>query len=227
MSLDVANSRLFPLGHAGLFTAIAEAEAKVLAPGPAEFVVVGGIDSYFDEARLMQLEREQRLLTEGLQDAATPREGAACMLLASRNACRRHGLKPLAWITAVGVALEPGHRYSEEPLHGNGLSGAVTQILRERGNGAPPIRLVMAGITGETMQAKEWGIAYLRNREGFAETVRLEHSAEYTGDAGASLAPIMLAVVAREFVERNLEGPALLWAASDQAERGALVAEAS
>jgi 3-oxoacyl-[acyl-carrier-protein] synthase-1 len=225
--LDPATSRLFPLGHAGLFTAIKEAEAKVIAPGAAEFVVVGGLDSYFDEERLMQLELEQRLLTDGLQDAATPGEGAAFMLLASRNACRRYGLKPLAWISAVGVGMEPGHRYSVEPLHGNGLSGAVAQTFRERGNGARPIRLVMAGITGETIHGKEWGIAYLRNRESFAETVRLEHSAEYTGDAGASLAPIMLAVVAQGLDARNLEGPALLWAASDQAERGALVAEAS
>lgn len=215
-------SQIFPLGHAGLFTAVQHAYAKVLAPRLAEFVVVGGVDSYFDAKRLTRLELEHRLLTEGLQDAFTPGEGAAFVLLASRGACLRYGLEPLAWIAAVGTAMEAGHRHAEAPHRGDGLAAALHTLLRDLGDRAEPIRLVMAGLNGESFNAKEWGIACVRHRECLADPLRIEHPAEYTGDMGAALAPVMLAVTALELKASNLQGPALVWAASDQAERGAL-----
>jgi 3-oxoacyl-[acyl-carrier-protein] synthase-1 len=222
----LAASKLFPLGHAGLFAALHEANARLLAPGAAEFVVVGGVDSYFDAERLGGLEREGRLLTSGLQDALTPGEGAAFLLIASQRACQRYGLEPLAWIPAIGLAMEAGHRYASAPHRGDGLAEAFGQVFGALGNRAPPVRLVMAALNGETFHAKEWGVACVRHRESFADPLRLEHPAEYTGDAGAALAPIMLAVAALELKAKNLEGPALVWAASDRAERGALLVQA-
>lgn len=184
-------------------------------------MVVGGVDSYFDAKRLTRLELEQRLLTTGLQDAFTPGEGAAFLLLASRAACVRHRLDPLAWIDAVGMGMEAGHRYSELTHRGDGLATAIGQTVRAIEEHGERVRLVMAGLTGESFHAKEWGVACVRHREAFAEPLRIEHPAEYTGDAGAALAPMMLAVTALELKGRRLEGPALVWAASEGAERGA------
>jgi 3-oxoacyl-[acyl-carrier-protein] synthase-1 len=219
-------SRLLPLGRAGLFSAVQEAYARVLGPGLAEFVVVGGVDSYYDQSRLELLEDEDRLLTTGVQDAFTPGEGAAFLLLASRGACLRYGLEPLAWIVAVGTALEAGHRYSEAPHRGDGLAAAFGDVFRPIGGRAEPVRLVMAGLNGESLHAREWGVACVRHREGFANPLRIEHPAEYTGDAGAALAPMMLAVAALELRTKRLAGPGLVWAASDGAERGALLVRA-
>lgn len=222
--LALEKSRLFPSGRAGFFTAVQEASTKLLATGAAEFVVVGGVDSWFDAGRLSRLEQERRLLTSGVQDGFTPGEGAAFLLLASRSACVRHRLEPLAWIVAVGTAEEPGHRYSERPHRGDGLSAAFGQIFRAIGGA---VRLVMAGLNGESLHAKEWGVACVRHREAFADSLRIEHPAEYTGDAGAALAPMMSVITALGLKGKRFEGPALVWAASDGAERGAVLVSAS
>lgn len=219
-------SRLFPSGRAGFFAGLQEA-AKLLVPGAGEFAVVGGVDSYFDAERLSRLEQEQRLLISGVQDAFTPGEGATFVLLASRSACTRHRLEPLAWIDAVSTTEEPGHRYSDKPHRGDGLAAALGQVLRATGERAGFVRLVMAGLNGESLHAKEWGVACLRYREAFAEMLRTEHPAEYTGDAGAALAPLMLAMAVIDVRRRCLEEPTLVWAASDGAERGALLMRAA
>lgn len=227
VSVALEGSRLFPSGRAGFFGALQEAHAKLLAPGAAAFAVVGGVDSYFDQERLTRLEQEQRLLTVGAQDAFTPGEGAAFLLLASREACVRHQLNPLAWIVAVGTSEEPGHRYSERPHRGDGLSAAFGQIFRIIGERSGTVRLAMAGLNGESLHAREWGVACVRHREAFAEPLRIEHPAEYIGDTGAALAPIMLAMTVLELKSGRLEGPALIWAASDGAERGAALVSVS
>lgn len=221
--VSLEHSRMLPLGHAGFFAALHQANATLLATGAAEFVIVGGVDSWHDAARLQRLEGEDRLLTAGLQDAFTPGEGAAFVLLASAAACRRHRLEPLAWIRSVGLGMEAGHRYGHAPHRGDGLAEAIGHAFAPLGPGAEPVRLVMAGLNGETMLAKEWGVACVRHRERFADPLRVEHPAEYAGDAGAALAPLMLAVAAIELHAGRLPGPALVWAASERAERGALV----
>lgn len=224
--VDVAASRVFPTGHAGFFAALQHAQTQVIGPGRAEFAVVGGVDSYLDLYRLALLEQEERLITFGVQDAFTPGEAAAFVLVASRVACRRYGMKPLAWIDAVGVAREPGHRYSEEPYKGDGLAEAFRQVF-EAGSNVPPVKLVMAGFTGESFHCKEWGVAQLRSKKRFAETLRIEHSAEYTGDPGAALAPMMLGVTVGAFgqAELGIEGPAMVWGSSEQGQRGALLVQ--
>jgi 3-oxoacyl-[acyl-carrier-protein] synthase I len=220
--IDLTASRVFPSGHAGFFAALQHAQTQVIGLQRAEFAVVGGVDSYLDLYRLALLDQEERLLTFGVQDAFTPGEGAAFVLVASRNTCQRYRLQPLAWVDAVGVAQEPGHRYSEQAYLGEGLAGAFGQMFGALGEGGPPVRLVMAGFTGESMHAKEWGVAYVRNRKRFADPLRIEHSAEYTGDAGAALAPMMLGAAALGLRDRRVEGPGVVWGSSEQALRGVL-----
>lgn len=232
--LDVVGSRLFPTGHAGCFTAVEYARTQLFEPGKAELAVVGGVDSYLDLQRLGELEADGRLPTDLPKDAFTPGEGAAFVLLAPRSVCRRHGLQPLAWITAVGLGTESGHRGSREPLRGDGLSLAFSRALADGSSRAgahegdlEPIRAVMAGFTGESSHAKEWGVAQLRNAKRLAEALRMEHPAEYTGDMGAALAPTMLAITAIGLRRGHLVGPVLVWACSDGPERGALVVRAA
>ncbi|MCX4241754.1 hypothetical protein [Paraliomyxa miuraensis] len=225
--VDLGTSRVFPTGHAGFFEALRHAQTQVIGARRAELAVVGGVDSYLDLYRLARLDQEDRLLTFGVQDAFTPGEAAAFVLVASYNACQRYGLKALAWIDAVGVGREPGHRYSEQPYLGEGLAEAFGHAFRELAGPAQPVRLVMAGLTGESLHAKEWGVAQLRNRKRFADPLRIEHSAEYTGDAGAGLAPMMLVAAVLGMRQGTVEGPALVWASSEQEQRGALIARAA
>jgi 3-oxoacyl-[acyl-carrier-protein] synthase-1 len=233
--VDVAASRLFALGHAGLFSAVEYARTQLFEPGKAELAVVGGVDSYLDLQRLGELDADARLATDLPKDAFTPGEGAAFVLIAPRSACRRHGLEPLAWISAVGLGTESGHRRSTEPFRGDGLALAFARALAERDRphdgpregGPERVRTVMAGFTGESCHAKEWGVAYVRHAERFAEALRVEHPAEYTGDMGAALAPMMLVITAIGLRRGHVAGPVLVWASSDGPERGALVVQAA
>jgi 3-oxoacyl-[acyl-carrier-protein] synthase-1 len=209
-------------GRAGLFAAVGTAARLVTSGHP--FVVIGGIDSHADELRLGQLERQGRLQTSGAQDALTPGEGAAFLLVTTRAMARDTGMRPLALISAVALGHEPGHWHSTEPHLGDGLAGTLTRVLAGAGQ---PIAHVVAGLNGERMFAREWGVAMMRNHESFTEPLQLEHPAEFTGDMGAALAPFMVAVTALQMAEGRTSGPTLVWAASDHAERGALLLRAA
>lgn len=217
VELDLSASRVTS-GRAGVFTALGW--AAQLLEGKHELVVVGGVDSYADGQRLGDLEREGRLQTTGPQDAFTPGEGAAFLLVTTRTLARHAGWRPLALISALEQAREPGHWYSEEPHRGDGLAAAITRLLPA---GSGPIGHVVTSLNGERMFSREWGVAMVRNHESFTDPLQLEHPAEFTGDMGAALAPFMLAVTATQLADGHAEGPSLVWAASDHAERGALL----
>jgi 3-oxoacyl-[acyl-carrier-protein] synthase-1 len=220
--VDVGASRLFSTGRAGFFAAVAAARDE-LFEARSEFVLVGGVDSYLDPARLAALDHERRLRTSGPQDAFTPGEAAAFMLLARRATCQRHQLQPLAWLLAVAVANEPGHHYSEQPFLGDGLTEAFRATFEQVRSPLEPIRLMLAGLNGERLLAKEGGIALLRHRDRFHDELRIEHAAEYIGDAGAALAPLMLGATAHGMRAGISDGPALAWGSSDHGQRGALI----
>jgi len=221
VDLDRPHSGVFPTGHAGFFAALEAAHQRLIDHGTHEFALVGGIDSYVDLYRLAALDAEERLRTTGPQDAFTPGEGAAFVLVASPAACQRHRLEPVAWITALGQGLEPGHRYSAEPHRAQGLCDALNELFSPLPTGLPPIATVMGGLTGEVLGAKEWGVASLRHTKRFANPIEFEHPAELTGDMGAALAGAMTAVAAMSLRHHGGTGPILVWAASDHAERGA------
>ncbi len=223
--IDAGASRLLALGHAGLVHAVVAARAELLA-GQREFAIVGGVDSYLDARRLAELEQDQRLQTSGPQDAFVPGEAAAFLLLARRATCQHYRLRPLAWLVAAGLGHEPGHRYSDEPCLGDGLAAAFVECFADLGEPLEPIQLLLAGLNGERLPAREGGIALLRHRKRFVEALRIEHAAEYTGDAGAALAPLMLGAAAYRMHTGTTRGPALLWACSDQGQRGALILRA-
>ena len=223
VSFATGDSQVFRSWACGFFSAIAGCHGRLSSNGKAELVWVGGVDSYVDLFRLSILQSEGRLARPDVFDGFTPGEGAAFFLLSTREACERRGVKPLAYVSGVGVGKEEGHRYSEEPYRGDGLAAAVADLAAQRAQSGSTERaqMVMAGLNGESFNAKEWGVAHLRNRELFAEQLQVEHPAEYTGDMGAALAPIMMGVAAKWINATHAAGPALVWASSDQAERGA------
>jgi 3-oxoacyl-[acyl-carrier-protein] synthase-1 len=220
VSFDAKGSKLYTVGHAGLFQALVDARA-ILQGGTANYVVVGGVDSYVDPYRLELLEEENRLHRAGVMDGFTPGEGAACALLGTARQCQRDRRTPLAVLSGVGLGMEPGHRYSDDPYLGDGLANAFSSLFAAAPVADAPVKTVLAGFNGENFHGKEWGVAVLRNKESFAEGHAMEHPAEYAGDMGAALAPVMLATGALWLSEHKSAGPVLVWASSDAAERGA------
>lgn len=213
-----ARSKSFANGRAAGLYALA-AGLRALASGDADHVLVGAVDTYVDLMRLADLDREGRLLGEGVMDGFIPGEGA-CFLLLSPGDARPAGGPAIARIEAVATAAESGHRYSDEPYRGDGLAAAFQSLFEQAGK-PPPVRSVWAGLNGENFNAKEWGTAFLRSRERFAEPLRTEHPVDCFGDPGAALGLLLLGIAAAGIAEGKVEEPALVWCSSDHEERGA------
>jgi 3-oxoacyl-[acyl-carrier-protein] synthase-1 len=217
--LDLRASRIYRQGGAGGLIALSEALA-LLAAEKAPYVVVGGVDTFLDLARLGALDGEDRLHGSS-KDGFIPGEGAAFLFLGSRALRRRLKLPPVARVTGVGLGVEKGHRYSPEPYRGDGLAQAFRALFDGLPADAPKVSCVYAGFNGESMPAKEWGVAQIRNSKRFAEDVSVEHPADCVGDTGAALGPLMVALAAMGIRDGYRKEPCLVWSTSDREARAA------
>lgn len=224
VSLDLRASRVLEHGRAGGLMAVEHA-LRMLASKRAHQVLIGGVDSFLDLSLLATLDSEGRLPSEGgPSDGLIPGEGAVFLLLASPEGGQRRIASPRVRITTVGLGREEGHRYSDKPYRGEGLSAAFQALFAARA-GEQPVQCVYAGFNGENFWAKEWGVAHLRHSRRFADSLRIEHPAECTGDLGAALGPMMLGLAAIGMQQGYRRGPCLIWCSSDLDERAAVLIE--
>jgi 3-oxoacyl-[acyl-carrier-protein] synthase-1 len=201
-------------GRAGGITAVARAVQWLGAGAP--FAVVGGVDTYRDLYVLGTLDMERRVKSAANLDGFVPGEGAAFLLLV------RGPLQgALAALSGFGAGLETGHLYSEKkPYRGDGLAGAFAASLA---NGCEPIRDVYSSMNGESHWAKEWGVAFMRSRAGFAEDHGMHHPADCHGDTGAAAGPMMVGLAALGIRDGYRRSPCLVYASSDRGARAAVV----
>jgi 3-oxoacyl-[acyl-carrier-protein] synthase-1 len=207
-------------GRAGGIKAIGQAAARIRA-GQANFVLVGGIDTYLDLFLLATLDQEKRLKTVRHLDAFIPGEGAAFLLLASRKAAESARLAPLAAIGASAEGVEEGHLYSDKPYRGEGLAATVQRL---QANGAKePVQEVYASMNGENYWAKEWGVTVLRNASLFGPELGIHHPADCFGDTGAACGLLLTGLATLGMRQGYRRSPCLVYGSSDRGERAALV----
>lgn len=217
---DLKKSRIFSNGRASGIEAISEA-FNALMSDSEQFVLVGGCDTYLDLYLLAKLDNDNRVLANGVMDGFVPGESAAFLLLASDKVVRKRNLQSIAQMCLPSVTDEPGHRYSEdEPYKGDGLSEAVTGALEALGE--EKVETIFAGFNGENFFAKEWGVAFLRNHDGFIEEARMEHPADCYGDSGAAAAPLLTGLAAIGLRKEYVNGPCLIFCSSEKEKRGAV-----
>jgi len=215
VKFDIPGSKIFNTGKAGGIEAINLA-FEYMAMTNADFVIVGGVDSYqYNLMQLGLLDQQDRILAEQVMDGFAPGEAAGFILLTSENAKQKYKLQTKLTLYKPGLAEEEGHRYSEEPYKGNGLAAAFTQALA---NGPQlPIHSIHASLSGENFGVKEYGVAMMRNSKVINGDAALEHPADCLGDVNAAFAPILLALMAH-----NNSGSALAYCASEGPNRGAI-----
>jgi 3-oxoacyl-[acyl-carrier-protein] synthase-1 len=217
--LDLHESRLFTTGRAGGMQAL-QAALDVLSAGRHPFVLVGGVDSYLDLNLLATLDREDRVLADGVMDGFAPGEGAAFLLLCSDTARQTLPATPKVRIHAPGLALEAGHRYSEETYTGDGLANALSMSLQALDD--MPVRTILSSMNGENFGAKEWGVALIRNSGRIDPDYRFEHPAECFGDSGAAAMPLLAGLAAVGMHKGYLWSPAMALCSSEGALRGSV-----
>jgi 3-oxoacyl-[acyl-carrier-protein] synthase I len=218
---DRSRSEAMFRGRAGGLRAIARAVDWLHAGHP--IVIAGGVDSFRDLYVLGTMDMEQRLKSDANLDGFIPGEGAAFLLLA-RSGAASGGARPLAMLSGFGAGLEPGHLYSDQPYRGDGLAALVTTALAAC---AEPVGDVYSSMNGESHWAKEWGIAFLRNRARFAEDHGMHHPADCHGDTGAAAGPLMVGLAALGVRDGYRRSPSLVYASSDRGERTAVVVTAA
>lgn len=225
VELEEKSCRVYRQGGAGGLMALQDA-LVLLAARRVPFVVVGGVDTFLDLRRLVILGAEGRLAGASM-DGFIPGEAAAFLLLSGPGVAREYRLEPLARVTGVGTGIEKGHRYSSEPYRGDGLADAFQALFVASPPGTPKVRCVYAGFNGESLPAKEWGVAHLRSAERFEQDVRIEHPADCVGDVGAALGPVMLVLASAGIQNGRCNEPCLVWSTSDHEVRAAALLRAA
>lgn len=153
-------------------------------------------------------------------DGFAPGEGGCVLLLASEDALHKNKLSSLARIYHGVCADEPGHRFSDEPYKGDGLSEAITKALVPLEQ--KQVQTVFAGFNGENFFAKEWGVAYLRNHDSFVDNLRIEHPADCYGDLGAATGLLLTGLAAIGMQKKYVKEPCLIFCSSEKEKRGAV-----
>jgi 3-oxoacyl-[acyl-carrier-protein] synthase-1 len=188
---------------------------------PQEYVLLAGVDSYLDESIIKNYQR--RLLTHGAADAFAPGEGACALLLTRHIELAENRNGHVIAIYPCGMAEEEGHMYSEKPYKGEGLDKAFKRALE---NHSPhSIETIYSSMNGENHWAKEYGVAYLRNKQKFIDKVKIEHPADCYGDLGAATATALVAFAAENLHKTRSAHKNLVYCSSDKAVRGAVVLE--
>lgn len=155
-------SRSFYIGRAAGLDAI-DFAFRYLYELPHPFILIGASDSYSDEELLNPLARSQRLMTPGASDAFAPGEAASFLLLTRHQELAQARDGHLVTLHQPGIAEEAGHLFSEEVYRGDGLDQAFKNALAHQAGKS--INSIYSSMNGENHWAKEYGVAYLRNKE--------------------------------------------------------------
>lgn len=215
-AFDAAASTTLALGRAGGLAAVGRAAALVRS-GQARFALAGGLDSYVDLYTLGTLDLEKRVKSGAHLDGFIPGEGAAFLLLASAPAAAAARLPALAVVSEAAEGFEKGHLGSKETYKGEGLAATVQALV----SAAPPPRpfvSVWSSMNGESHWAREWGVAFMRSRDAFAEAHAMNHPADCYGETGAAAGALLAGLASLE----AQRGPALVYASSDLGARASL-----
>jgi 3-oxoacyl-[acyl-carrier-protein] synthase-1 len=208
IALDTAGSMVAPIGRAGGIHAVRKAHQYLAQPGN-DYVLIGGVDTYWDPYLLAQLDADERLNVRGNLDGFNPGEGAAFLLLASERV-KDQLPAPHVGLSMPGCAEEPGHRYSEEPYKGEGMAQAVNKAFEHAG--ATQAQCVWTSMIYDSFGHKEVGVAL---------TV-LRHPVDCLGDIGAAIGCALIGIIAAAVPWQPRYRHHLVCCASDLAHRAAV-----
>jgi 3-oxoacyl-[acyl-carrier-protein] synthase-1 len=210
-------SALLTAGRAGGVQALQYAMAYVEG-GFCRYAIVGGVDSYLDLYLLSCLDKEDRILSDGVMDGFAPGEGAGFLLISSDPETFQDSGQQI-FIYPPGLANEPGHRFSGEPYQGDGLAQSFSLALSFGPIGS--VKTVYASLNGENFGAKELGVATVRNSDRIDANYSIEHPADSFGDIGATFLPVAIGIATIDLIKEYINGPVLAYASSETQYRGA------
>jgi 3-oxoacyl-[acyl-carrier-protein] synthase I len=167
------------LGRAGFTALLGRAQMF----GGDVRVIVGGVDSYFDGARIATLDHGYRLLSERSGNGFIPSEAAAFACVTPR--AKRSTLEsPLAIVRFVATG--------EEDLDGPPVATCLTKLLADA-RIPSPVPWLLTDMNGERHRLKELTYATMRNRARVDQDATMtQHVPSELGDVGAASGAVFL-----------------------------------
>lgn len=217
-------SEIIAEGKAGFVLALARAR-DALAAGHVSACFVGGVDSLLNAWDLRRLNQAFRLKREGVPHGLIPGEAAAVLAVArsdSRPTRVESDILGLGWATeAPQGTLAAGGIAS-----GRALQRALENALADAGTSERDIGVRVSDVNGEPFAGMESLLAGTRVFRSYRPSLPVRYLAGSTGECGAAMGPMLLALGA-ELVRRGIErGPAACEVASDSGLRGACIVSA-
>jgi len=220
INIDLQNSRIISTGRAGGLNTI-QLAFRCFESSDQDYVLVGGVDTFYDKAILDSLDSADRLLCGEAMDAFVPGEGAGFLLLTHRPELAAHYDERIVFLGEPGNGIETGHIMNEKPYRGEGLDQAFKQTLHNY-NG-PKIATIYSSMNGENYWAKECGVALLRNKAHFQDPITIEHNADCYGDLGVATGIVLAGIVTEKIKNGRSLAPSLIYCSSDREQRSAVV----
>ena len=218
IKLNCAESLIATIGRAGGVHTVRKAHQYLAQPGH-DYVLVGGVDSYWDPYLLAKLDADTRLNVRGNPDGFNPGEGAAFLLLASERVKARLSTPRVA-LSLPGGAEEPGHRYSDVPYRGDGMALAVQRAFAHAD--AAEVQCVWTSMIYDSLGHKEVGVALTRSSDKIAADVEMRHPVDCLGDIGAAIGCALIGMIAAAAPWQPRLHHHLVCCASDREHRAAV-----
>jgi 3-oxoacyl-[acyl-carrier-protein] synthase-1 len=209
---------LFPVetycfeGHTGVFTMI-DAARNAISEGKITSAIVGCVESCLFPDWLDELDRDYRIKSPRNIDGYTPGEAAAFLWLAKESQAPKDND---VTFTIDDLASDTGLN----PSPGASLKNVVAGLL----NDTDETKVIFCDLNGESKRMEEWGFVRTSLGERLGNPVHVEHPADVLGDIGASTgaALIIAAMYHLQIMNKDCH-TALIWTASDNGERRAVI----
>jgi len=231
-----ATVRILPGGGAGAGQAMLQAVAA-LGGRSAEVMVVGGVDSAHGADAVEALLAEGRLFDAEAPDRMIPGEGAALLVLTTRELAVRLGWTVRALVEGAAHGTDAAVGREGVPRSGEGLSAVMRALTGQLKKRRLQLEWLVGDLTSEPWRAREWGLALYRalapggldtaGRDFFQiahDRLRVDQLPECFGDLGAATLPTAVVLATQSFL-RGEPSPSrcLLVASSPGPERGAIL----
>lgn len=214
---DKSGSAVAAVGRPGGLVALGHAR-RLIAAGARKVLIVG-VDSLVHAPTLSDLLRRERLLAGRQSNGFLPGEAAAALLVGPDQ----HAPSTMRCL-GVGVANEPAHLGSETPLRADGLAHAIREALAGADCELHQLDFRIADLSGEHYFFKEAALALSRILRQRKPEFDLWHPAEYVGEVGAAIGPVMVAHALHACQKGYAPGGSvLLHASADSSRRAAAV----
>jgi 3-oxoacyl-[acyl-carrier-protein] synthase I len=213
-------------GPASLGMVLDDALAEI--DGAVDALVVLGVHSDYDPARIAALAAGGRLFRPDRLEALIPGECAACVVMMRPALARAQQLAPLAQIHAVATGWEKARPDNDEPAFAAvGLTAAVRKVGEALVEDDLRCGWILNDLTCEPFRNYEMAATLVRTQRLFCEPQYSDSPGQRLGYLGAAALPLHLVLAAQAFRHGWAPHPtALAFAGSDAGERAAILLSA-